>query len=144
MIQEKLLFNQLLLFLKKDLEVTLNSIYPLKQKLKNSRKLQSSLKKDANTKFKLTLKFNMKLFLDLSILTKFSVRDFVLQEEEMLGSFGPQKDNHSVTFPKQGWDSAPKGTLARGSYTAKSKFIDDDKQTHMQYEYSFQIKKDWQ
>mmetsp|Transcript_13664 Transcript_13664/g.23352 ORF Transcript_13664/g.23352 Transcript_13664/m.23352 type:complete len:195 (+) Transcript_13664:60-644(+) len=68
----------------------------------------------------------------------------VAKEEEMLGSFGPQKDNHSVTFPKQGWDSAPKGTLARGSYTAKSKFIDDDKQTHMQYEYSFQIKKDWQ
>merc|ERR1711879_727753 len=57
-------------------------IYPLKQKLKNSRKLQSSLKKDANTKFKLTLKFNMKLFLDLSILTKFSVRDFVLQKKK--------------------------------------------------------------
>merc|ERR1711977_504049 len=66
-----------------------------------------------------------------------------VKEEEMLGSFGPQRDNHSVTFPKQGWDQAPKGTLARGTYTAKSKFIDDDKQTHMQYEYTFQIKKDW-
>jgi len=65
------------------------------------------------------------------------------KEEEMLGSFGPQKDNHSVVFPKQGWDQAPKGALARGTYTAKSKFIDDDKQTHMQYEYTFQIKKDW-
>ena len=65
------------------------------------------------------------------------------KDEEMLGSFGPQRDLHSVTFPKQGWDQAPKGALARGNYTAKSKFIDDDKQDHMQYEYSFQIKKDW-
>merc|ERR1711977_358788 len=66
-----------------------------------------------------------------------------VKEEEMLGSFGPQRDNHSVTFPKQGWDQAPKGALARGTYTAKSKFTDDDKQVHMQYEYSFHIKKDW-
>merc|ERR1712137_210707 len=66
-----------------------------------------------------------------------------VKEEEMLGSFGPQKDNHQVTFPKQGWDQAPKGTLARGTYTAKSKFTDDDKQVHMQYEYTFHIKKDW-
>src|SRR3990167_9950377 len=65
------------------------------------------------------------------------------KDEEMLGSFGPQKDPHTVTFPKQGWDQAPKGALARGNYTAKSVFTDDDKQTHMQYEYSFQIKKDW-
>merc|ERR1712137_1543476 len=66
-----------------------------------------------------------------------------VKEEEMLGSFGPQKDNHQVTFPKQGWDQAPKSTLARGTYTAKSKFTDDDKQVHMQYEYTFHIKKDW-
>merc|ERR1712000_128883 len=66
-----------------------------------------------------------------------------VKEEEMLGSFGPQRDPHSVTFPKQGWDQAPKGALARGNYTAKTKFIDDDKQQHMAYEYSFQIKKDW-
>jgi len=65
------------------------------------------------------------------------------KEEEMLGSFGPQRDNHTVIFPKQGWDQAPKGALARGTYTAKSKFVDDDKQTHMQYEYTFHIKKDW-
>ena len=66
-----------------------------------------------------------------------------VKEDEMLGSFGPQRDSHSVTFPKQGWDQAPKGALARGNYTAKTKFVDDDKQTHMAYEYSFQIKKDW-
>ena len=65
------------------------------------------------------------------------------KEDEMLGSFGPQRDPHSVTFPKQGWDQAPKGALARGTYTAKTKFVDDDKQQHMAYEYSFQIKKDW-
>ena len=66
-----------------------------------------------------------------------------VKEEEMLGSFAPQPKHHSVTFPKQGWEEAPKGALARGKYTAKSRFIDDDKQTHLAYEYSFKIAKDW-
>ena len=66
-----------------------------------------------------------------------------VKELEMLGSFAPQAAPHSLTFPKQGWEEAPKGALARGKYTAKSKFVDDDKQVHLRYEYSFQIKKDW-
>lgn len=68
----------------------------------------------------------------------------VIKEDEMLGSFAPQAAAHEVTFPKQGWEEAPKGALARGKYNAKSKFIDDDKQTHMEYEYCFQIKKGWE
>lgn len=67
----------------------------------------------------------------------------VAKEVEMLGSYAPKDGNHSVTFPRQGWDQAPKGTLARGSYTAKTKFIDDDKAEHMKYEYSFNIKSHW-
>jgi len=64
-------------------------------------------------------------------------------EKEMLGSFGPQKDPHTVTFPRRGYEEAPSGTLARGKYKAKSRYLDDDKQCHLEYQYCFEIKKDW-
>lgn len=64
-------------------------------------------------------------------------------EKEMLGSFGPNAEPHIVTFPRHGWNDAPKGMLYRGSYTAKSAFIDDDQEKHLEYEYQFAIKKDW-
>ena len=39
---------------------------------------------------------------------------------------------------------APSGMLARGHYKAVSRFIDDDNQEHLRFEWSFDIKKDWQ
>jgi len=33
--------------------------------------------------------------------------------------------------------------LARGHYTASSSFVDDDKKTHLRFEWSFDIAKDW-
>jgi Rho GDP-dissociation inhibitor len=40
-------------------------------------------------------------------------------------------------------EEAPSGMIARGHYDAVSKFIDDDKQTHLVFEWSFDIGKDW-
>jgi Rho GDP-dissociation inhibitor len=40
-------------------------------------------------------------------------------------------------------ETAPSGMLGRGHYTAVSKFVDDDNQTHLQFTWSFDIKKDW-
>ena len=40
-------------------------------------------------------------------------------------------------------ETAPSGMLGRGHYTALSKFVDDDNQTHLQFKWSFDIKKDW-
>jgi Rho GDP-dissociation inhibitor len=67
----------------------------------------------------------------------------VAKEEEMLGSFPPQSDPHVVVFPRHGWEEAPHGMLYRGAYKGRHKFIDDDGQTHLEYEYGFNIKKDW-
>ena len=33
--------------------------------------------------------------------------------------------------------------LARGTYVVKSKFIDDDKETHLAWDWSFKISKSW-
>ena len=52
-------------------------------------------------------------------------------------SFAPQSEPFNSTFPRNGWDEAPSGMLARGTYKAKSQFIDDDKQVHLEFEYQF-------
>ncbi|EGC32091.1 hypothetical protein DICPUDRAFT_95353 [Dictyostelium purpureum] len=67
----------------------------------------------------------------------------VSKEETMLGSFAPQAATHSVSSPRHGWEEAPSGILARGSYTAKVVFVDDDKNEHLSVEYGFSIKSDW-
>lgn len=40
-------------------------------------------------------------------------------------------------------DEAPSGMLARGTYSATSRFTDDDNHTHLQYDWAFEIAKDW-
>lgn len=103
-----------------------------------------TLKEGCNYKIKVSFKCQHEIVSGLKYLnTVFRKGIRVLKEEEMLGSFPPQAKLHEVTFPRHGWDEAPSGMLSRGSYTAKSKFIDDDKQCHLEYEYAFHIKKDW-
>ena len=59
----------------------------------------------------------------------------------MVGSYGPKAEPHEYLTPRL---EAPKGMLARGHYTAKSKFMDDDKNVYLEWEWSFAIKKDWE
>jgi len=63
------------------------------------------------------------------------------KDYQMLGSYRPQKEVHQVTFPKNEWDEAPSGMLARGSYNGKMTFTDDDKKTHLKFEYAFKLEK---
>ncbi|KAG9300461.1 hypothetical protein G9A89_010087 [Geosiphon pyriformis] len=60
--------------------------------------------------------------------------------EEMIGSYGPSEDPYEKKFIPE---EAPSGMLARGHYDAKSKFVDDDGVTHIEWAWSFDIKKDW-
>lgn len=41
-------------------------------------------------------------------------------------------------------ETAPSGMLGRGHYNAVSKFVDDDNVTHLEFSWSFDIKKDWE
>uniref|UniRef100_A0A1D1YB60 Rho GDP-dissociation inhibitor n=1 Tax=Anthurium amnicola TaxID=1678845 RepID=A0A1D1YB60_9ARAE len=62
--------------------------------------------------------------------------------EEMIGSYGP--NTTSEPYEKKFMtEEAPSGMLARGHYDAKSKFIDDDGVSHIEWSWSFDIKKDW-
>ncbi|GKT32985.1 Rho protein GDP-dissociation inhibitor like protein [Aduncisulcus paluster] len=62
----------------------------------------------------------------------------ILKEQQMFGSYASKAAQQQFTFPVK---TAPKGPLARGKYTAKAKFTDDDKNLHLQIEYRFGIEK---
>jgi len=59
----------------------------------------------------------------------------------MVGSYAPKKDMHSWLSPA---DEAPKGMMYRGTYKIHSKFIDDDKVVHLEWDWQMDIKKDWE
>lgn len=59
---------------------------------------------------------------------------------QMVGSYAPKKEIQSFTTPQE---DMPSGMLARGQYTVKSLFTDDDKHEHLKWEWTFEIKKDW-
>ncbi|KAK2193744.1 hypothetical protein NP493_7g07002 [Ridgeia piscesae] len=58
----------------------------------------------------------------------------------MVGSYGPKMELQSFTTPV---DEAPSGLISRGTYNIKSLFTDDDKNEHLKWEWSLEIKKDW-
>lgn len=58
----------------------------------------------------------------------------------MVGSYPPKTENQSYTTPQE---DAPSGVMARGTYSVHSLFTDDDKNEHLKWEWTFEIKKDW-
>eukprot|EP00294_Goniomonas_avonlea_P009765 CAMPEP_0114559850 /NCGR_PEP_ID=MMETSP0114-20121206/11140_1 /TAXON_ID=31324 /ORGANISM="Goniomonas sp, Strain m" /LENGTH=204 /DNA_ID=CAMNT_0001745345 /DNA_START=12 /DNA_END=626 /DNA_ORIENTATION=- len=102
------------------------------------------LKEKCNYKIQITFRVQHEIVSGLKYLnTVYKKGIRVGKEELMIGSYGPQAEPHVVTFPRRDWEQAPSGMLARGSGTAKSKFVDDDGQTHLEFEYCFDLKKDW-
>jgi len=115
-----------------------------KEQIENLKDTPFILKEGCHYKSKLCFKVQHELVTGLMhINTVFRKGVRVGREETMIGSFSPQKDPYQVIIPRKVWEEAPKGILARGKYKANSKFVDDDGQVHLEYDYSFEIKKDW-
>ncbi|KAH6673941.1 immunoglobulin E-set [Plectosphaerella plurivora] len=67
----------------------------------------------------------------------------VSKDSEMMGSYAPNTDKQPFYTKRFQEEDAPSGMLARGHYTAVSSFVDDDKKTHLTFEWAFDIAKDW-
>jgi Rho GDP-dissociation inhibitor len=65
------------------------------------------------------------------------------KDQEMIGSYSPNTEDKPVHVKKFAPEEAPTGMMARGHYDAISRFIDDDDTTHLKFEWSFDITKDW-
>ncbi|KAH9558893.1 hypothetical protein CY35_06G031700 [Sphagnum magellanicum] len=62
------------------------------------------------------------------------------QTRSMLGTFAPQQEPYLHIMAEQ---ETPSGALARGPYSARTRFIDDDGTVFLDVHYSFEIRKDW-
>ncbi|KAF0984734.1 hypothetical protein FDP41_000633 [Naegleria fowleri] len=62
------------------------------------------------------------------------------QQNTMMGSYAPRVEPYTYKSQPQ---YAPSGMLARGSFKANTKFVDDDGNTHLEMNYNLVIKKDW-
>ncbi|XAR53845.1 hypothetical protein NMG60_11022544 [Bertholletia excelsa] len=60
--------------------------------------------------------------------------------KEMLGTFSPQLEPYTHEMPEE---TTPSGFFARGSYSARTKFVDDDNKCYLAINYTFDIRKDW-
>ncbi|CAM9196397.1 unnamed protein product, partial [Lampetra fluviatilis] len=58
----------------------------------------------------------------------------------MVGSYGPRVSEHEFVTPPE---EAPRGLLARGTYSLRSQFTDDDKTDHLSWEWNLKIHKEW-
>lgn len=75
----------------------------------------------------------------LHLIKKSGIR--VEKTEEPLGSYAPNTKERPFYVKSLGAVEAPSGLLARGSYSAVTKFVDDDKTEHLSFPWSFQITK---
>ncbi|GKB07788.1 Rho GDP-dissociation inhibitor 1-like protein [Tanacetum coccineum] len=60
--------------------------------------------------------------------------------KQMLGTFSPQAEPYIHVMTEE---TTPSGMFARGSYSAKTKFLDDDNKCYLELNYTFDIQKDW-
>ncbi|KIX08560.1 uncharacterized protein Z518_03216 [Rhinocladiella mackenziei CBS 650.93] len=65
------------------------------------------------------------------------------KDQEMIGSYPPNTTDKPTYTKKFAPEEAPSGMMARGHYDAVSRFVDDDDVTHLKFEWSFDIAKDW-
>lgn len=94
---------------------------------------------------KYNLKFSVKVSNDIVCGLKYTNNVWktglkVDSSKEMLGTFSPQAEPYIHVMPEE---TTPSGMFARGSYSAKTKFVDDDNKCYLELNYAFDIQKDW-
>ncbi|XP_054463070.1 rho GDP-dissociation inhibitor 1 [Anoplopoma fimbria] len=112
------------------------------QDLDNLRKNPFVLKEGIEYRIKINFKVNKDIVSGLKYTQQTSRKGVKLDKTDyMVGSYGPRPaEEYEFLTPME---ESPKGMLARGTYTIKSKFTDDDKHDHLSWDWSITIKKDW-
>ncbi|XP_040212301.1 rho GDP-dissociation inhibitor 1-like isoform X1 [Rana temporaria] len=99
------------------------------------------LKEASCYRVKITFKVNKEIVSGLKYVQHtFKTGIKVDKETHMVGSYGPRVEAYEFLTPPE---DAPKGMIARGTYSIKSFFTDDDKTNHLSWEWKLSIKKEW-
>ncbi|XP_026208061.1 rho GDP-dissociation inhibitor 1 [Anabas testudineus] len=117
-------------------------VLDLKGDLENFKKKPFVLKEGVDYKIKIKFKVNRDIVSGLKYFhNSFRKGVKVDKSSYMVGSYGPRPgEEYEYVSPLE---EAPKGMVARGTYTMKSKFTDDDNHDHLSWEWCLAIKKDW-
>ncbi|GMP73425.1 hypothetical protein CsSME_00031187 [Camellia sinensis var. sinensis] len=108
----------------------------------NPKGLWFSLKEGSRYSLKFTFQVNNNIVLGLkykNTVWKTGVK--VDSTKEMLGTFSPQLEPYMHEMPEE---TTPSGFFARGTYSARTKFVDDDNKCYLEINYTFDIRKEWQ
>ncbi|KAI0464932.1 hypothetical protein LJB42_000148 [Komagataella kurtzmanii] len=123
---------------------------PIVVNLENELDIEALKKKEISFQIKeksiysLTIKFKIQheIVTGLRYLQGVKKKGFTVDKlEEPCGSYVPNTVKEPFYIKKFLPVEAPSGMLARGSYSATSKFVDDDKTIHLVLPWSFQIVK---
>ncbi|XP_027342838.1 rho GDP-dissociation inhibitor 1-like isoform X2 [Abrus precatorius] len=60
--------------------------------------------------------------------------------KKMLGTYSPRQEPYTYELED---DTTPSGLFARGTYSARTKFVDDDRKCYLDTSYHFEIQKNW-
>ncbi|WVZ22038.1 hypothetical protein V8G54_000582 [Vigna mungo] len=60
--------------------------------------------------------------------------------KKMLGTYSPRQDPYTYELEEE---TTPSGLFARGTYSARTKFVDDDCKCYLDASYYFEIQKSW-
>ncbi|CAJ2677548.1 unnamed protein product [Trifolium pratense] len=60
--------------------------------------------------------------------------------KKMLGTYSPQQEPYTYELEEE---ITPSGLFARGTYSARTKFVDDDRKCYLDATYRFEIQKNW-
>ncbi|TKY47786.1 Rho GDP-dissociation inhibitor 1 [Spatholobus suberectus] len=60
--------------------------------------------------------------------------------KKMLGTFSPQQEPYTFELEEE---AIPSGMFVRGTYAARTKFVDDDRKCYLDVSYYFEIQKKW-
>ncbi|XP_039257317.1 rho GDP-dissociation inhibitor 1-like [Styela clava] len=100
-----------------------------------------TMKEGTTYRLKMSFKITSEIVSGLQLLTTIHRKGIKVDtQRNMVGSYGPKADVQHYTGKPE---DAPSGMIARGKYTCKSKFIDDDKNVILEWQWILDIKKDW-
>jgi Rho GDP-dissociation inhibitor len=114
-----------------------------KEKVDKLKATPITIKEGTDYQFECTFKIHHDIVSALKFVNTVSRGGIKLEKKaHMMGSYGP--NTTKINSWKSPIFTAPAGMLARGTYKAVTQFIDDDKVEHLSFDYSLQIKTDWE
>ncbi|KIW00470.1 uncharacterized protein PV09_07994 [Verruconis gallopava] len=111
--------------------------------LENLKKNPFTIKEGATFRMKVRYRVQGDIISGLKYVQVVKRMGITQKSQEMIGSYAPNTKEQPFYEKKFEPDEAPSGMMARGDYTAVSRFIDDDDKEHLRFEWAFKIKKDW-